>query len=179
MEQLAITHQHERNYHHLTWEVVVFAGLLVGTADILAAFASFYINTGKNPLTLVSKFIASGVLGTPALKGGAEMIALGLLFHYIIAFLFTIFFFWLYKRWPLMSKNWLITGIVYGVFTWLVMTQIVVPLSNTPPTPGGNFGRKLISILILVTMIGLPLSYIAKRVTEKSKLKAHGSLPGE
>jgi Na+/proline symporter len=178
MEQSALTHQPARNYHRLTWEVYVFAGLLVGTADILAAFASFYINTGKNPLTLVSKYIASGVFGTPALKGGAEMIALGLLFHYVISFLFTIFFFWLYKKWRVMSRNWIVTGIVYGVFTWLVMTQLVLPLSNTPGKPDGSIARKLISILILVTMIGLPLSYIAKRVTEKPKLKQHGSLPG-
>ena len=179
MEQLALSQRHSRNYQRLTWEIVVLAGLLVGTADILAAFASFYINTGKNPVPLVSKYIASAVFGRPAMKGGAEMISLGLLFHYIIAFLFTIFFFWLYKRWPLMSRNWLITGIIYGVFIWLMMTQVVVPLSNAPATPGGSIGRKLISILILVTMIGLPLSYIAKRVTDKPKLKQHGSLPGQ
>jgi hypothetical protein len=165
MDGLTLSAQPARNYHRITWAVVVLSGLLVGTADILAAFTSFYIKSGKNPVTLVSKFIASGVLGRPALKGGAEMIAFGLLFHYVIAFLFTIFFFWLYKRWPLMSRSWVIVGFIYGIFIYLVMSQVVVPLSNTPPTPPGTIGNKIISALILITMIGLPLAYIANRVT--------------
>ena len=167
MNGLTMSAQQTRNYSRITWVVVVLAGLLVGTADILAAFTSFYIKSGKSPIAPVSKFIASGVLGRPALKGGAEMIALGLLFHYIIAFIWTIFFFWLYKRWELMSKNWVVTGFLYGVFIYLMMSQVVVPLSNTPPIPKGNIGNKIISALILITMIGLPLAYIAKRVTRK------------
>ena len=157
------------NYRRLTWEVVVLAGMLVGTLDILAAFTSFYLSTGKNPIPAVLKFIASGVLGRPALKGGAEMIALGLALHYLIAFLFTIFFFWIYKRWTLLSRNWVLTGIVYGIFIWLAMTLIVVPLSNTPKLPPAPIGKKIISILILITMIGLPLSYIAKRLTKNHR----------
>lgn len=159
--------QRLRNYHRITWAIVVLSGLLVGTADILAAFGRFYLKSGKNPVPPVSKFIASGVLGTSAFKGGAAMIALGLLFHYIIAFLFTIFFFWLYKRWALMSGNWWVTGIIYGIFIWVVMSQAVVPLSNAPSTAEGGIGDKLAAAGILIAMIGLPLSYIAKRVTDR------------
>lgn len=168
MNSIALSAHEARNYHRINWVVVFLSGLLVGTLDILAAFTSFYLKSGKSPVTPVSKFIASGVLGRPAFSGGAEMVALGLLFHYIIAFLFTIFFFWLYKRWALLSKSWLMTGTLYGIFIWIVMTQVVVPLSNTPPTPGGTIGNKIVSILILVTMIGLPLALIANRVSRRS-----------
>ena len=154
------------NYRRLTWEVVALAGLLVGTLDILAAYTQFYISTGKNPIPAVSKYIASGVFGRDALKGGADMIILGIVFHYIIAFLFTIFFFWIYKRWPLLSRNWVLTGFACGIFIWVVMTQVVVKLSNTLKMGSGTIGKKIIAALILITMIGLPLSYIAKRLTK-------------
>jgi hypothetical protein len=167
MNGLTLTAQSARNYGRITWAVVVLSGLLVGTLDIIAALTSFYIKSGKSPVAPVSKYIASGVLGKPALKGGAEMIALGLLFHYVIAFLWTIIFFWLYKRWGLLSRNWVLTGFLYGIFIYLMMSQVVVPLSNTPPVPKGAFINKIISALILITMIGLPLSYIAKQVTKR------------
>ena len=171
MNGLTASARQTRNYHRITWVVVVLSGLLVGTLDILAAFTSFYIKSGKSPVAPVSKYIASGVLGKPATKGGPEMIALGLLFHYIIAFLFTIFFFWLYKRWTLLSKNWVVTGILYGIFIYTMMSQVVVPLSNTPPVPKGPIGNKIISALILIVMIGLPLSFIAKRVTSRQAIE--------
>ncbi|HYF33364.1 MAG TPA: hypothetical protein VD993_19700 [Chitinophagaceae bacterium] len=169
MGEVILPVQHVTSSRGITRKVVVLSWLLVGTTDILAAFARFYINTGKQPIPPVSKFIASGVLGRPAFKGGPGMIALGLLFHYIIALLFTVFFFWLYKRWAVLSRNWLITGVAYGIFIWLVMSQLVVPLSNTPPAGEGRFVDKLTAILILVTMIGLPLAFIAKKVTGRTR----------
>jgi len=168
MEASTLPANYSKKYNSIRWKVIFLSGLLVGTADLLAAFISFYINTGKSPVPIVSKFIASGVFGRAALKGGAEMIAAGIFFHYIIAVLFTIFFFWLYQRWAALSKNRVITGIVYGIFAWTIMSLIVVPLSKTPPLPASSVGRKLIAILILITMIGLPLSFIAKSVTKKS-----------
>ncbi len=68
---------------------VLKAGFIVGTLDILAAFINYYINTGKSPEPVL-KFIASGVFGKSAFTIGNEMLAWGLLFHYGIAFIFTI-----------------------------------------------------------------------------------------
>jgi hypothetical protein len=142
--------------------VILLSALLVGTLDILAAFTDFYISTGKNPLTLISKYIASGVLGKSALTGGNGMIVLGLLLHYIIATLFTIFFFFIYPRFAFLQKNWIFTGILYGIFAWAVMRFLVVPLSNTPPQKPLQLVNALKSASILIVMIGLPLAFIAK-----------------
>ena len=146
---------------------VLLSGLLVGTLDILAAFVDVYVNNGK-PLAVLN-YIATGAFGKTefaASNGGAVM---GLLFHYIIAFAFTLFFFWLYGQTKLLSKNWILTGIVYGLFIWVVMNLVVVQLSNTAHKPISQMDPKkaLKAALILICMIGLPLSFIANKTSKK------------
>src|ERR1700752_2827625 len=114
---------------------ILQAGLIAGTLDILSAFAYYYIKSGKTNFLVIFKFIASGIFGKDAGTGGTAMILSGLILHYAIAFSFTIFFFWLYPKVSLMSKNRIVTGIVYGLFVWSVMNLVVVPLSNTSHRP--------------------------------------------
>lgn len=140
---------------------ILAAGLLVGTLDISAACLQYYIRTGKSPDNVL-KFVASGVFGKEAFAGGALMSVCGLLFHFLIAFIFTTFFFFIYPRLKFLSFNVIITAILYGVFTWTVMNRIVLPLSNTPPLPFTWTGA-IIAAGILTLCIGLPLSIIAKR----------------
>ena len=136
----------------------------MGTLDILSAFVDVYISTGKNPI-IVLPFIASGLFGKSVLTGGAGIMVLGLLFHYLIAFTFTIFFFWIYPRLKLFSLNWILTGIGYGIFIWLIMNLIVVQLSAAPHAAISAMKpiKILKSSLILICMLGLPLSYIAHK----------------
>jgi len=143
------------------WKTVFLAGLLVGSLDIIAALGNFYIKTGKDPL-IVLKYIASAVFGKSAFYGDNLMAVWGLLLHFLIAFIWTIFFFFLYPKFKLLSWNRIITGIVYGIFIWLVMTRLVVPMSKAS---GGSFNLKqaIIAVLILIAAIGLPLSFIAHR----------------
>lgn len=138
---------------------IFYSGLLVGTLDILTALIKYYLATDNNPL-FIFKYITSGILGTDAFTGGTDIILIGLLLHYIIAMAFTMLFYLLYSRIPLLSKNKIITGILYGVFIWLVMNLVIVPLSNTPKSPF-NFSHALQEMTILIVMIGLPLSFLA------------------
>ncbi len=142
--------------------IILSAGLIVGTLDILSAFVDYYIATRKNPLAVLP-YIASGAFGDSALSGGAGMMITGLFFHYIIAFSFTVFFFWLYARIPFLPVNRILTGIGYGIFIWMVMNLVVVQLSGAPhtPIPAMKPFKVLKSMSILIFMIGLPLSFIA------------------
>ena len=144
--------------------LILLTGLLVGTLDILSAFVNYYLATGNNPL-FVLKYIASGAFGEPALKGGAAMIITGFIFHYFFAFFFTILFFWLYGRVVFLRKNKILTGVVYGIFTWIIMNLLVIQLSNAPHGPVKDMkADKIIkAIAILIVMIGLPLSFIANK----------------
>lgn len=139
----------------------LLSGLLVGTLDIATALIQYYAKTGKDPNNVL-RFIASGVFGPDAFSGGAPMAAWGLLFHYTIAFSFTGCFFWLYRRSALLARSRVLTGVGYGLFVWCVMNLVVVPLSRTPKAPFDP-GKAALAALILVVMIGLPLSFIARK----------------
>ncbi len=81
----------------ISLKTILISGLLVGTLDILSAFVDVYISSGKNSLVVLN-YIASAAIGKTAFAGGVGIQLLGLLFHFIIAFLFTVLFFWLYSK---------------------------------------------------------------------------------
>jgi hypothetical protein len=144
------------------WKTVLWAGLLVGTLDITAALTHFLINGGTDP-TKVFIYIASGVFGTTAFETGGPMAIWGLIFHYMIAYIWTMIFFLIYPRIGFMSRaNWILVGVLYGIFVWIMMNRVVVPLSGTPKNPF-RLNNAIINCLILIAMIGLPLSYIARK----------------
>lgn len=144
-----------------TLRLMIFAGLLVGTLDIAAAFISFYLTTGRNPLILL-KAIASALLGPSALTGGGGMLLLGLALHFLIAGSFTVLFFWAYPRLALAGKSRVLIGVAYGLFIWMVMTMLVLPLSRLPAQPF-SLSAAAREVGILVAMIGLPLAFLAAR----------------
>jgi hypothetical protein len=144
------------------WRTVLWSWLLVGTLDITAAIVNYWIGGGRNPISIFV-YIASGVFGQTAFEVGVPIMAWwGLLFHYLIAFIWTAFFFLIYPRFGFMSKNWILTGVLYGTFIWLMMNRVVLQLANTPKGPFRLTGA-VINCLILIAMIGLPLAYIARR----------------
>jgi uncharacterized membrane protein YagU involved in acid resistance len=138
---------------------IIRAGLIVGTLDILAACIYYFFKTKDNPLNIL-KFVASGIFGKEAFSGRNNMIVSGLILHYVIAFAFTILFFWLFSNIKILSKNKIVTGIIYGIFVWVVMNLIVVPLSNVPHRPF-NMANAIINVIILIVCIGIPLSFMA------------------
>lgn len=141
--------------------VILKAWLLAGSMDIIAACTYYSLRTGNTPIRVL-KFVASGIFGTGALQGDWEYALYGLLLHYLIAFIFTVFFFVIYPYIRLFWENRWLTAFVYGIFVWLVMNRIVLPLSATPRGPF-NWQQAAIGALILVCMIGLPLSLIIGR----------------
>ena len=139
-------------------KTIIYAGLLAGALDILAAFTDYYIATGKGPEGVL-RFIASGAFGKDAFTGTTTMIWFGLFFHFIIAFALTIFFFIVYPKIKLLQINIILTAVIFAIVSWAVTNLIIVPLSNTPAIP-----FKLISALkafvILIFTIGFPLAII-------------------
>ena len=135
---------------------ILVAGLTAGTLDILAAI--FFLANGN--AAGVFRFIAKGALGNAAFEGGPEMVILGAAFHYVIAFSFTIGYFLAFPYIPLLRKQKVISGLLYGVFVWAFMQYIVLPLTHNPPGPfslAGNWKN----IVILMFAIGLPVSLFA------------------
>jgi len=144
---------------------IVLAGLVAGTLDIIAACTQFYINTRKDP-AIVLRYVASGVFGKKAMAGGMPMAAWGLFFHFIIAFGLAVFFFWLYPKIKWIRQNIIPAGLIYGIFAWLITTQVIVPLSEIgrqPIVPS----KAMVPILILMFCIGLPIALITASYYKK------------
>ncbi len=142
-------------------KAVLFAWLTAGSLDILTAFVHYYLKTGKNPFGVLN-YVASGVFGTSAFTGGTAMAVWGLVFHYIIAFSFTLLFFLIYPRWKFLSLNKALTAIGYGLFVWALMNLVVLPMSNVP-RPVFHLSNALIAATILIFMIGLPVTLIISK----------------
>ncbi|MCS3796347.1 hypothetical protein [Niastella sp. OAS944] len=149
-------------------KTIAWVGLLAGTLDILSACLQAYIARGISAETVL-RFIASGAFGKPAFTGGWEMPLTGLLFHYIIAYSFTILFFLLYSYINLMRKNIVLTAVVYGVFIFVVMNLLVLPLTRITRAPIKP-DKAAIATGILIVAIGLPLSIFARRFYQHRNL---------
>ena len=140
------------------WRTITLTGLLAGTLDAAAAIIVY--NTG--PASLF-KFIASGGFGAGrAFSGGDIMILWGVIFHYLIAFAWTLLFFFIYPASPWLRKNKYVTGLLYGIFVWVIMNGVVIPLSEIAQRPF-NLNGALIGLSILMIAIGLPISVLTHR----------------
>src|SRR6202012_4826236 len=105
-----------------------YTGLFTGTLDILSAFIIAY----KAGPAIILRSIASGVFGMQAFTAGAQVIFLGLLLHYLIAFIWSSLFFMVYNRLLQVLKFRFAIVLVIGLVIWAVMGFVVVPLSNAP-----------------------------------------------
>lgn len=143
-------------------KTILLTGFVAGTLDILAAFTAYsLIFSNVSPLRILQS-IASGVFGQAAFAGGAQTAFFGLLFHYIIAFSWTVFFFLVFPYIPFLRKQKIIGGLIYGVFVWIMMNLVVLPLSNVNRQPFTLSGV-LIGAVILMLFIGLPISLLVHK----------------
>lgn len=155
-----------------TTNPILTAVLVAGTLDILGAFTHFYLVRHMNPAPVVLKYIASGVFGADAMKGGVGMMLIGLLFHYIIVLGCVLVFYLLYPRVNIMRLNKWITAVVYALLVWVVTNLVIVPLSLVKRGPF-NLNNALIAMLVLVLMIGIPITFIVGNYFDRKKAAAH------
>lgn len=141
---------------------ILWIGLLAGTLDALAALLSNL----KTPPAVIFKYIASAVFGKAAFAGGTEMVIAGVVFHYLIAYLFIAAFYIAYPRFIAVFRFKILVAVVYGAITWLVMNLVVVPLTKIGPHAMQLKGI-ITGMAILILCIGLPAAIGAGRSHRK------------
>lgn len=140
------------------WKTILITGLLAGTLDALGAIVVYQAEPAG-----MFKYIASGAFGAGrAFSGGTVMVLWGVLFHYFIAFSWTILFFFLYPTSTVLQKNKYVTGLLYGIFVWIMMNRVILPLSEIPQQPF-NLKGALVGASILMVAIGLPIAFLTHR----------------
>ncbi len=144
------------------FKTVLLTGLFVGTSDIVSAFISVYLQSGKFPEKMFN-YIAGGALGLPAaMKGGTTAGFLGLFFQYFIAFSFTLFFFVIFPRLKFLAFNKYLVGMLYAVFVNVVMGQLILRLTTLPRGPF-SLASEYIGWVIFGVVFGIPIVYNAHK----------------
>jgi hypothetical protein len=141
---------------------IVRIGLIAGTLDISEnlIFNAFRHITPA----MIFRYIASGLLGIPALRGGAGMVALGVAIHYTIALAWTALYFEAARRWRLLVRWPVVCGLLYGALVYAVMNFVVLPLTRVPPARGPMSAASLVSgILAVLICIGLTVALLTAR----------------
>ena len=140
---------------------ILLATIVAGVLDILMAFLNVYLSSGAKPAAVL-RFIASGIYGKKAFSHEGYYEGIGLALHFLITFIFVVFYFLLFSRNQKVKNNWLLSGIVYGTLICLFMNLVVLPLSNTPAS-SFRFYPLLKSVLIQIVATGLPITWLLRR----------------
>jgi uncharacterized membrane protein YagU involved in acid resistance len=109
------------------------------------------------------QFIASGLLGLAAFAGGLGSALLGLMLHAVFTLAIAAVFILAATRLPVLRRNLLLGGLLYGVVVYFVMNFVVTPLSAAPPPEGITLAVIVEGIIGHALLIGLPLAVIARR----------------
>jgi hypothetical protein len=153
-------------------KTVLLTTLFVGTTDLIAAYLSQYVRTGKFADKMLH-YIAGGALGLERSMGGGYWVGLlGLLFHYFIALSFTLLFFIAFRHLKLLSVNKYLVGLLYGIFVGAFMSFVVLPLTALPSSPF-RLQEAIVGWGILAVALGVPIS-----ISANNFYRRQGSLSG-
>ena len=153
---------------------IFIAGVVVGIVDILAAFAVRYAFTRASPLRVLQG-IASGAMGPAAFSGGTSTAVVGMLLHFVIAFVVAAVYYAVSRRWRFLVERPVLSGMAYGVIVHWVMNTVVLPLSRLPVGPRTPpFSFTVAMIVVHILFVGLPIALIVA-----SRRASRSVVPGE
>jgi hypothetical protein len=140
---------------------IALGTLWIGTIDALDAVV-FFGWLGAAPMRIFQS-IAAGALGREAARaGGWETAALGLFFHYVVAFGIAATYILSSRVVPMLARRPLLCGPIFGIGAYFFMNLVVIPLSRIGPQPF-TAGPFINGILIHAVGIGIPIALIARQ----------------
>ncbi len=142
-------------------QAVVLGGLVAGALDIAYAM-TFWGVQGVSPMRILQS-IAAGLLGRPAaVQGGLATALLGAVLHFGIAFAMAYAYYLASGRIPALTRRPFVYGMLYGLFLYVVMNYVVVPLSAAGGSSGFNLAWVLCSIAVHAIFVGIPCALAAR-----------------
>jgi hypothetical protein len=148
------------------------AGALVGVLD--GAFATvLYVHVLRVcSAAQLMQSIAAALLGRAAFRGGSATVVLGLALHFAVACGWTLAYAALratsgrLRQLTATTGGALAAGAAFGVFIWLAMDLLVVPLSRATATA---FWSPLFAIMLTwhALGVGIPLALIVREPTPR------------
>ncbi len=142
-------------------DTILYGGSVVGVLDALDAIVFFGLR-GASPKGIF-QYIASGLLGRSSFSGGVKTILLGVLLHFLIAFILAAIYYFASLRLPALIRWAAVCGPIYGVAAHLVMNFVVTPLSAATTTGRYPIPVMLNGIIGHALLVGLPIALLARR----------------
>jgi hypothetical protein len=138
---------------------ILIGGLIAGILDLSSAIIITLYYHGN--VTRMLQGIASGALGKAAFEGGPGTAALGVGFHFLIAFTATTVFYLASRKIGFLTEQAVVAGVLYGIAVYLFMYLGVQPLAGLHP----KFGLLTTSraVLVHIFCVGLPIALSIKR----------------
>ena len=147
----------------LSARLILLGTAICGTLDIGYAIVMSLLRGGSALNVLLS--VASGPFGDDIGRLGWLGGLLGLLVHFSIMSVMVAVFCVAVARLPRLNANPVLSGLAYGVISYIVMYWIVLALrwpQNFPQTDPVKVFRALLPHLVCV---GVPLAYLVRKVS--------------
>lgn len=143
---------------------IVLAWLIVGVLDITSAFVIATLK-GTGSIRMLQG-IASGLLGPRSFDGGLATAGLGLAIHFFIALVVVSVFYVASRKIKFLTRQPLLSGLVYGIAVYLFMYWIVIRLVF--PNAHPSLSRDVTAVIIHITLIGLPTALVIGHFSKPS-----------
>jgi hypothetical protein len=146
----------------------VAIGAVIGALDAIFAIAINVFVLRVCTTAQLFQYIASGLLGRASFAGGASTVALRVVLHFAIAYVWTALFIVAARVSPALRdlisgmRGAILAGLPYGASIWLVMDLVVLPLAHVRPTPVAS-SMFLIMLLWHAAGLGVPLAMMVRR----------------
>ena len=144
------------------FKIILTAGFIAGALDILAAIIVYSVVVQRTTDIKILQGIGRAAFGQSLFHNDTALALYGLFVHFIIAFSFSAFYFFIFP-YILFAKNQvLISGLLYGIFVWCVMNLVILPVFHVSNIPV-KWDSIAKGCLILMFCVGLPISIIVSR----------------
>ena len=143
------------------YQAIIKGGLIVGVLDLTAALINGSA-AGRRPIRILQS-IASGLLGAGAFKGGIATAVLGVVLHFSIATGAATVYYAASRKLTIMTKQFFVSGLIYGIAVYAFMNSILVPLSATP----FRIPYTWTGLAIHLSCVGLPVAFAMRRYSPK------------
>lgn len=139
---------------------IFWGGLLAGIFDITQAFIGFGF-LGAKPFRIF-QHIAGGVFGARSMQMGWTSAALGLVFHFTIAFTAAAVYYLASQVLRVMVEHAVICGLIYGELVFLFMYFVVLPLTPLGPAQFSTV-TYITGPIGHTVLVGLPIALCIRR----------------
>lgn len=150
---------------------ILGGGLAAGVLDGLDAAVVIPV-IHKVSAIRVFQFIASGILGPSAFRGGVQTALLGCAIHFVIALSVASVYYVFALNIPVLHRKPILFGPLYGIAVFTLMHYVVVPLSAAPKQQPSEASSLVNLVLSHILLVGLPIAFAASRDSDRDALRA-------